>query len=161
VLEFADVSIGEDLRLRLRASPAGLCRITFEPWGPPAGSRNQLNPLLVEAERQLREYFSGGRRTFEIPLEIAGTAFQKCVWHELLNIPYGQTRSYSQIAAAIGSSHAVRAVGTANGANPLPVVIPCHRVVGAGGNLVGYSGGLPLKKRLLELEGAWSAAFRW
>jgi O-6-methylguanine DNA methyltransferase len=83
-----------------------------------------------------------------------GTDFQLRVWRELERIPYGETRSYSQIAAAIGTPQAVRAVGAANGANPIPIVVPCHRVIGAGGKLVGYGGGLPLKRRLLELEGA-------
>jgi methylated-DNA-[protein]-cysteine S-methyltransferase len=161
VLEFAVVNVAENLRLRLVAGPSGLRRIEFEPWSPVTGSENPRNPLLAEAGRQLREYFTGARRAFEIPLEMAGTAFQKCVWQELLTIPYGQTRSYSQVAASLGATNAVRAVGTANGANPIPVIVPCHRVIGAGGNLVGYGGGLPLKKRLLELEGAWSAAFRW
>jgi methylated-DNA-[protein]-cysteine S-methyltransferase len=85
-----------------------------------------------------------------------GTDFQKSVWSQLRKIPYGETRSYSQIAEAIGRPKAVRAVGTANGSNPVAIIVPCHRVIGSSGKLTGYGGGLPLKKRLLELEGAWS-----
>jgi methylated-DNA-[protein]-cysteine S-methyltransferase len=92
-------------------------------------------------------------RRFDLPLDPQGTDFQKRVWQALLSIPYGETRSYSQIAATIGSPAAVRAVGAANGANPLPIVVPCHRVIGSNGKLVGYGGGLPLKIRLLEIEG--------
>ena len=104
--------------------------------------------------RQLRAYFAGKLRRFDLPLDLQGTEFQLRVWRELEAIPFGETRSYSQIATAIGAPRAVRAVGAANGANPIPIVVPCHRVIGAAGNLVGYGGGLPLKKRLLELEGA-------
>jgi methylated-DNA-[protein]-cysteine S-methyltransferase len=107
----------------------------------------------MEAVRQLCAYFAGELREFHLPLEIVGTDFRKRVWEQVRSIPYGETRSYSQIASALAAPKAVRAVGAANGANPLPIVIPCHRVIGAGGELVGYGGGLPLKKRLLELEG--------
>ena len=110
--------------------------------------------LVIEAVRQLRSYFGGQLRRFDLPLYMRGTPFQLRVWRELERIPYGETRSYRQIAAAIGAPRAVRAVGAANGANPIPIVVPCHRVIGASGKLVGYGGGLPLKKRLLELEGA-------
>src|ERR1019366_8236286 len=99
-------------------------------------------------------YFAGQLRRFDLPLDPLGTDFQMRVWRELERIPYGETRSYLQMATAIGSPRAVRAVGEANGANPIPIVVPCHRVIGAGGRLVGYGGGLPLKKRLLQLEGA-------
>jgi O-6-methylguanine DNA methyltransferase len=93
-------------------------------------------------------------REFSLPLDIEGTEFQKRVWGQVAAIPYGETRSYLQIATAVGSPRAVRAVGAANGANPVPIVVPCHRVIGAKGKLVGYGGGLALKQRLLELEGA-------
>jgi methylated-DNA-[protein]-cysteine S-methyltransferase len=115
-------------------------------------------PLLVEAVRQLEAYFRGELREFQLPLDFEGTDFQKRVWRQLQTIPYGQTRSYSEIARAIGSPQAVRAVGAANGANPIAIVVPCHRVIGASGKLVGYGGGLPLKKRLLELEGVVTAS---
>jgi methylated-DNA-[protein]-cysteine S-methyltransferase len=116
--------------------------------------RNDGNPLLLEAARQLGAYFAGTLRDFCLPLDLQGTEFQRRVWRQVESIPYGETRSYLQIAAAIGSPRGVRAVGAANGANPAPIVVPCHRVIGAKGRLVGYGGGLPLKKRLLELEGA-------
>ena len=130
--------------------------------GPiPPGERNEGNPLLLEAVRQLRAYFAGALREFQLPLDIEGTDFQKRVWRQLTTIPYGETRSYRQIAAAIGSPNAVRAVGAANGANPIAIVVPCHRVIGTSGKLVGYGGGLPLKQRLLELEGAAPLALRY
>jgi methylated-DNA-[protein]-cysteine S-methyltransferase len=100
----------------------------------------------------LRAYFAGDLRQFDLPLEPEGTPFQQRVWKELLKIPYGETRSYMEIAQHIGAPAAVRAVGAANGANPLPIVVPCHRVIGASGKLVGYGGGLNLKRRLLALE---------
>ena len=109
-------------------------------------------PLLVEAERQLTEYFAGRRRRFDLPLAPVGTTFQKEVWAALCGIPYGQTRSYKDIAAAVGRPVACRAVGMANNRNPLPIVIPCHRVIGASGALTGYAGGLDVKRRLLEIE---------
>ena len=112
------------------------------------------SPVLRETERQLKEYFAGTRNQFELELDFAGTDFQKKVWQALLTIPFGETRSYSQIAEQIGSPKAVRAVGAANGRNPLPIVLPCHRVIGADGALVGFGGGLPVKQQLLRLEGA-------
>jgi len=117
----------------------------------PEGEIGQT-PLLLEAARQLREYFEGARAAFELPLNPEGTAFQKAVWAELMKIPAGETRTYGDLARAIGKPNASRAVGSANHHNPLPVVIPCHRVIGSGGALVGYGGGLPLKRELLELE---------
>ncbi|OWT60136.1 methylated-DNA--[protein]-cysteine S-methyltransferase [Candidimonas nitroreducens] len=109
-------------------------------------------PILLEAARQLQEYFAGTRTHFELELEFAGTEFQKNVWQALLDIPYGQTRSYAQIAAQIGRPKAVRAVGAANGRNPLSIVAPCHRVIGKSGELTGYAGGLQAKELLLALE---------
>ena len=117
-----------------------------------AGERGVRTPLTDEAFRQLQEYFAGERRRFELPCELRGTDFQKKVWSALETIPYGQTRSYGDIARMVGSPKAVRAVGAANGKNPLWIVVPCHRVVGADGSLTGYAGGLEMKKRLLELE---------
>jgi methylated-DNA-[protein]-cysteine S-methyltransferase len=153
MLEWMDAQAAGDLTLRLMAAPEGLRAIWFEPAATPReASRNDHNPLLEEAARQLRAYFAGEAREFDLPLDLAGTEFQKRVWRELLAIPYGETRGYGQIAVAIGSPKAVRAVGAANGANPIPIVVPCHRVVGAAGKLVGYGGGLALKRRLLELE---------
>ncbi|MHA6573757.1 methylated-DNA--[protein]-cysteine S-methyltransferase [Pseudomonas yamanorum] len=110
------------------------------------------SPVLRETERQLKEYFAGTRNRFELELDFAGTDFQKKVWQALLTIPFGETRSYSQIAAQIGSPKAVRAVGAANGRNPISIVAPCHRVIGASGGLTGFAGGLEAKQYLLELE---------
>ncbi len=107
---------------------------------------------LGDVKRQLDEYFDGARRTFDLSLEPIGTNFQRRVWDALLDIPYGETRSYGDIAVAIGNPKAAVAVGAANGSNPLPIVIPCHRVVGSDGQLTGYGGGLPAKRYLLDLE---------
>jgi len=101
---------------------------------------------------QLHEYLEAQRRTFDVPLDLRGTPFQQAVWDRLLNIPYGETRFYAEVAASIGRPTALRAVGRAVGANPVCIVIPCHRVIGKDGSLVGYGGGLPLKERLLALE---------
>jgi methylated-DNA-[protein]-cysteine S-methyltransferase len=108
--------------------------------------------VLHKCARQLTEYFSRRRTEFQLPLAPHGTDFQLRVWKALEQIPYGETRSYSEIARIIGAPDAVRAVGAANGRNPLPIVVPCHRVIGANGSLTGFGGGLPLKKLLLELE---------
>ncbi|MDY6510636.1 methylated-DNA--[protein]-cysteine S-methyltransferase [Acinetobacter sp. YIM 103518] len=110
------------------------------------------HPLLVEVEKQLAEYFAGQRTQFNIPLDFQGTAFQKSVWSELLQIPFGETRSYKQIAESIGNVKAIRAVGAANGKNPISIIAPCHRVIGANGKLVGFAGGLKNKDILLNLE---------
>ncbi len=115
------------------------------------------HPVLVEAERQLGEYFAGRRRRFALALDMSGTPFQRKVWNALLTIPFGETRSYAQIAVQIGSPRAVRAVGAANGRNPLSIVAPCHRVVGSDGALTGFAGGLDVKAALLALEGVRSA----
>ncbi len=115
------------------------------------------NPVLVKTARQLEEYFAGTRNGFDLELDFVGTAFQKKVWAALLTIPFGETRTYSQIAEQIGHPSAVRAVGAANGHNPLSIVAPCHRVIGASGKLTGFAGGLEAKERLLVLEGGdWS-----
>ena len=110
------------------------------------------SPVLRETERQLREYFAGTRNQFELELDFAGTDFQKQVWQALLTIPFGETRSYSQIAEQIGNPKAVRAVGAANGRNPISIIAPCHRVVGASGGMTGFAGGLEAKQYLLTLE---------
>ncbi|MGB7761973.1 MAG: methylated-DNA--[protein]-cysteine S-methyltransferase [Bryobacteraceae bacterium] len=141
-----------DLRLRLTAGDAGIRAIEFEPFAAAGAAPNPANPLLAEAVCQLQAYFDGRLRHFDLPLDLAGTEFQRRVWIELTRIPYGETRSYREMACAIGAPKAVRAVGAANGANPIAIVVPCHRVVGAGGKLVGYGGGLPVKRRLLTLE---------
>jgi methylated-DNA-[protein]-cysteine S-methyltransferase len=109
-------------------------------------------PLLLEAAAQLQAYFTGELRQFDLPLSPSGTLFQQKVWTALRSIPYGETKSYGEIAAAVGSPKACRAVGMANHHNPLPIFIPCHRVIGTGGKLTGYAGGLDRKRFLLELE---------
>lgn len=108
--------------------------------------------VLAEAVRQISEYLEGGRREFSLPLNPAGTDFQKKVWRELVRIPYGDTVSYAELARRVGSHRAVRAVGSANGKNPLCLLIPCHRVIASNGTLGGYSGGLERKRQLLEIE---------
>lgn len=109
-------------------------------------------PLLKEAKKQLKAYFEGSQKIFDLPLNPKGTDFQKTVWQALLLIPYGETRSYKDIATAIGNSKASRAVGMANNKNPLSILVPCHRVIGSSGKLVGYGGGLTIKENLLGLE---------
>lgn len=146
-------------RLLLAMSERGLMALEF--------GREHLSPKyqwidapdkLAPCVRQLEEYFAGRRRAFDLPLDLRGTAFQLRCWHALLQIPYGETRSYSNQARAIGQVSAVRAVGLANGQNPIAIVVPCHRVIGANGSLTGYGGGLEIKRWLLELEGALSAS---
>ncbi len=144
--------------LTLIASEKGLAAILWENDDP---ARVRLaprvegagHPVLEEAERQLGAYFAGERQAFDLPLDFHGTAFQKRVWAALLAIPFGETRSYAQIARAIGSPTAFRAVGAANGRNPISIVAPCHRVIGTNGTLTGFAGGLAAKQHLLELEG--------
>ena len=116
------------------------------------GSNRWETPLIKSAAAQLWEYFSGKRRQFDLPLDPRGTPFQKRVWTALCSIPYGETRTYGQIAEKTGNPKASRAVGMANHNNPIMIVIPCHRVIGANGSLTGYAGGLSVKQRLLELE---------
>ena len=121
--------------------------------------RQGAHPLLSEAERQLGEYFAGARRGFDLPLAPRGTDFQLGVWQALRAIPFGETWSYAQLATRIGNASAMRAVGAANGRNPIPIIVPCHRVIGADGSLTGFGGGLPAKMFLLRLEGALPSAF--
>ena len=124
-----------------------------EPPNPAwVASNGALPAALAEAKRQLEEYFAGERREFDLPQAAKGTEFQRRVWAELRRIPFGETISYGELAARVGKPTASRAVGAANGRNPLPVVVPCHRVIGSSGRLVGYGGGLPTKQALLDLE---------
>ena len=145
-------------RLTLVASEAGLRAILWEndrPGRVPLGETVSApdHPVLDEARRQLETYFSGARTRFDLPLDPVGTPFQRCVWSALGRIPFGQTRTYGAIAAELGDTGAVRAVGAANGRNPLSIVVPCHRVIGASGALTGFAGGLEIKAKLLALEG--------
>jgi methylated-DNA-[protein]-cysteine S-methyltransferase len=166
MVEWTEVRVADDLKIRLVATKLGLQMLQFPPFEPiPAlepikGVRNDVNQWMMRAANELRAYFAGVLRVFTVPLDMQGTDFQLDVWNQLLKIPYGETRSYAQVAEAIGRPKAVRAVGAANGSNPVAIVVPCHRVIGSSGKLTGYGGGLPLKKRLLELEGSWTMGLR-
>ncbi len=139
-------------RLRLVSDGAALTAIDFHARGP--GSPGApADRVLRETVRQLGAYFEGRLRTFQLPLAPQGTPFQRAVWEALLAVPYGATTSYGAIAERVGRPRAVRAVGAANGANPIPIVIPCHRIIGKSGALTGYGGGLSIKEHLLKLEG--------
>jgi methylated-DNA-[protein]-cysteine S-methyltransferase len=156
VCKWIDSPVG---RLKLVATDEGLAAIL---WAKDRPSRVRLeieaeeprHPVIAEAERQLDEYFAGRRKAFALTLDLAGTAFQRKVWTALLTIPFGETRSYGQIAKQIGKPRASRAVGAANGRNPVSIVAPCHRVIGSTGELTGFAGGLDTKAFLLALEGA-------
>jgi len=144
-------------RLLLAADAAGLVQVHFQagpqPLQPAATWRHDALPL-AQAAGQLAEYFAGTRRNFELPLAPRGTPFQLAVWRALQRIPYGETISYGELARRLGAPNAARAVGLANGANPLAIIVPCHRVIGADGSLTGFGGGLPIKRALLALERA-------
>lgn len=145
-LLLAGESIAGQERLSKVSFPEGSMAFAPEPdW-------QRDDAAFPEARQQLEEYFRGERREFTVPLDVRGTPFQKRVLEALRGIPYGETRSYRQIAERIGSPLAVRAVGAANGSNPIPVIIPCHRVIGSNGKLTGFGGGLPTKQFLLDLE---------
>jgi methylated-DNA-[protein]-cysteine S-methyltransferase len=143
--------------LQLVAGDQGLLAIVWhntktKSAPPPKLVANHNHPILLEAERQLQQYFQGDRKSFSVQLQLIGTRFQINVWHALLAIPFGETRSYGQLARQLGNANAMRAVGAANGRNPIPIIVPCHRVIGASGDLVGFGGGLKIKAQLLELE---------
>ena len=137
--------------LLLEADDAGLVRIEFGALKAAAKPPHSKTVLDVAVE-QLTQFFDGQRKTFDVKLALRGTPFQLDVWRELLRIPYGETRSYAQIAKTIGRPAAVRAVGAANGANPIPIIIPCHRVIGSNGSLTGFGGGIDVKRWLLDFE---------
>lgn len=152
-------------RIHAAATPTGVARIELpDPnaglrmnvWlalhFPESSIRPGVTPILKRAIGQLEAYFTAARTEFSFPFDMRGTAFQMAVWQRVLKIPFGETRTYSEIAAATGNPRAVRAVGTAQAANPLPIVVPCHRVIGADGRLTGYAGGLEVKRWLLDHE---------
>jgi len=156
--------------LVLTATEIGICGIEFGTWVDSLPSLEKwcrktcgefqlllapqgVSPHLDKAEQQLEAYFRGDSRLFDLDLDLRGTSFQVGVWQALTRIPYGETRSYKDIAGQVGSPKAVRAVGGANNRNPIPIIVPCHRVIGAGGQLVGYGGGLSIKTFLLQHEG--------
>ena len=150
-------------RLTLVASDAGLAAVLWENDNPKRvplaiAGEDASHPVLREAQRQLKEYFAGTRTSFDLPLDFQGTDFQKRVWAALLTIPFGETRSYGEIAQALGNPGASRAVGAANGRNPISIIAPCHRVIGSTGKLTGFAGGLAAKARLLGLEKGRMAA---
>jgi len=150
--------------IRLAATSRGVCKIAlgketaedFFGWLERrvghAPRKPERNGSVALALNQITEYLDGQRRDFDLPLDVRGTDFQRRMWAAVAGIPYGETRTYAEIAFAIGKPKAVRAVGAANGANPLPLVVPCHRVVGSDGSLAGYGGGLDVKRKLLEME---------
>jgi len=142
------ILVAEDGALREIRFTAGT-----RPEGPPDDAEEDPRPLERVAG-QLREYFAGVRREFDVPLAPQGTPFQRRVWDALLEVGYGRTATYADIARAIDHPRSVRAVGLANGRNPIPIIIPCHRIIGSDGSLTGYGGGLAIKRKLLELEGA-------
>ncbi len=166
-LAWSELPAGELRRITVD-SPIGPLVVAADAWGlrhilfPDDGQPAQLPegsvdldpdyPPLIAADQQLREYFEGTRETFELALHPIGTDFQQLAWRALADIPYGQTITYREQAEAIGRPGATQAVGAANGANPLPIVVPCHRVVGADGSLIGFGGGLETKRQLLDLE---------
>jgi O-6-methylguanine DNA methyltransferase len=169
--EIASATVATPIgRLSVVASPRGLLRIAFperasgsaalrnsvRAYERTSGPGQQARRQLAAALRQLREYFAGRRDAFDLPLDLAGTAHQQRVWQALQRIPFGRTLSYGQLAAQLGAPRGARAVGRACATNPVPVVVPCHRVVGGDGELHGYDGGLWRKQRLLELERAKS-----
>ncbi|HJQ05976.1 MAG TPA: methylated-DNA--[protein]-cysteine S-methyltransferase [Nocardioides sp.] len=143
--------------LRIVEQNGAITAIEFSPFrdqdGRPRGVQADDDPVLRATADQLAEYFAGERTDFDLPLAPVGSAWQRSVWEQLLKIGYGETASYGEIAARLGKTNAAsRAVGTANGSNPIPIVIPCHRVIGADGTLTGYAGGIERKQLLLDLE---------
>jgi methylated-DNA-[protein]-cysteine S-methyltransferase len=143
--------------LKLVASDKGLMAVLWENDHPTRVRLARLvndhnHPILLETERQLKEYFQGKRKSFSVKLDLIGTRFQHQVWQALLTIPFGETRSYGELARRLGNPKAMRAVGAANGKNPISIVVPCHRVIGASGKLIGFAGGLKIKAFLLQLE---------
>ena len=137
--------------LTLVASDEGLRQILWEDQAEDA-TPAETHPILAAASAQLAEYFAGDRVEFDLPLDLIGTDFQKAAWLALADVPYGETSSYGEQAERIGRTGAFRAIGAANGKNPIPIVLPCHRIVGADGSLTGFAGGLAMKQRLLALE---------
>lgn len=152
--KFIETPVG---KLKLVASDHGLVAVLWENDRPSRVRLSELvenneHPVLVQTERQLREYFSGKRKAFSVALDMRGTRFQKDVWEALLAIPFGETKSYGLLAKQLGNPRATRAVGAANGRNPISIIVPCHRVIGSSGKLTGIAGGLDVKAHLLSLE---------
>ena len=151
-------------KLKLVASDEGLVAILWENDRPRRVRladlvENSAHPMLLRTEKELNEYFSHKRKAFTVPLDMRGTYFQKQVWEALLHIPFGETRTYGQLANQLGNRKATRAVGAANGRNPIAIIVPCHRVIGFSGKLTGFAGGLDAKDHLLKLEGRGETLF--
>ena len=140
-----EISIADDEK--------GICEISLNSAYVDNSYIKKETPLIKQAEKELREYFEGTRKVFTVPLSLKGTPFQMKVWEELRKIPYGETLSYGQIAENVGNPKAARAVGMANNKNPIMIIVPCHRVIGKNGKLVGYAGGVDIKEKLLKIEG--------
>ena len=138
--------------IEIEEKEGNIVRIGFTEEANPADEKNVTSPILREAIQQLQEYFAGQRKEFDLPIKMQGTEFQKKVWQALQEIPYGEVSSYGKLAEKIGNSKACRAVGMANHRNPIAIVVPCHRVIGSNGKVVGYAGGLDKKEWLLEME---------
>ena len=158
-IKYYSEEIISEINIAVLASSKGIKKIFLNPAKETTelSSATKLrsdDPYLFGIFNQLKEYFAGTRKEFDVPLDIEGTDFQKRVWNELQKIPYGKTISYKTLSEKLGDVKAIRAVGKANGQNPIAIIIPCHRVIGANGNLVGYAGGLAIKEKLLHLEGA-------
>ncbi len=149
IVSFQRTPIG---RIGIAESGGAITNLCFEHYPVPDGAEPGDSELLREAFRQLQAYLQGNLRVFDLPLDPQGTPFMREVWRHVAAVPYGRTASYRDVALAAGNPKAVRAVGMANRRNPLPVFIPCHRIIGSDGKLTGYRGGLPLKQRLLDLE---------
>ena len=151
-------------KLKLVASDEGLVAILWENDRPRRVRladlvENPAHPMLLRTEKELNEYFSHKRKAFTVPLDMRGTYFQEQVWEALLGIPFGETRTYGQLANQLGNPKATRAVGAANGRNPIAIIVPCHRVIGFSGKLTGFAGGLDAKDHLLKLEGRGETLF--
>jgi len=151
-------------KLKLVASDEGLVAILWENDRPRRVRladlvENPAHPMLLRTEKELNEYFSHKRKAFTVPLDMRGTYFQKQVWEALLGIPFGETRTYGQLANQLGNPKATRAVGAANGRNPIAIIVPCHRVIGFSGKLTGFAGGFDAKDHLLKLEGRGETLF--
>jgi methylated-DNA-[protein]-cysteine S-methyltransferase len=162
---YSEETISE-INIAVLASSKGIKKIFFNPTGKAITPEKEIteltsatklrsdDPYLFGIFNQLKEYFAGTRKEFDVPLDVEGTDFQKRVWNELQKIPYGKTISYKTLSKKLGDVKAIRAVGKANSQNPIAIIIPCHRVIGADGSLIGYAGGLIIKEKLLHLEGA-------
>ena len=156
MVAWSEFAVPGGLIVRITAGAAGIRRMEFHPSVTPGGVNDSDHPVIREATRQVQEYFEGRRRQFTTPLDLEGTDFQLRVWQALQTIPYGETRSYRWLASAVDCPRGYQAVGQANGANPVCVIVPCHRVINSDGGLGGYAGGIDTKRALLQLEAIYA-----